>query len=114
MGGESQNAKDDLAKQVLGLGYNELDDIKKSVVDLMYDGAPPGLHPQLKTDDRNYWDRLADRVADYLPDFGQQGKYSVEIRHRLTHTSGLPGKARDSASSQSSSQIAYPSPSASA
>lgn len=33
---------------------------------------------------------LSDRVTDYLPDFGKQGKYSVEIRHLLTHTSGLP------------------------
>lgn len=34
--------------------------------------------------------RLSDRVTDYLPQFGKQGKYSVEIRHLLTHTSGLP------------------------
>lgn len=34
--------------------------------------------------------RLADRVVDYLPDFGKQGKYAVEVRHLLTHTSGLP------------------------
>ena len=30
MGDESHHAKDDLAKQVLGVGYDELDDIKKS------------------------------------------------------------------------------------
>jgi CubicO group peptidase (beta-lactamase class C family) len=33
---------------------------------------------------------LGDRVVDYLPDFGKQGKYGVEVRHLLTHTSGLP------------------------
>lgn len=33
---------------------------------------------------------LGDRVVDYLPDFGRQGKYGVELRHLLTHTSGLP------------------------
>ncbi|GIX03838.1 MAG: esterase [Planctomycetaceae bacterium] len=33
---------------------------------------------------------LHDRVADYLPEFGRRGKYGVEIRHLLTHTSGLP------------------------
>lgn len=33
---------------------------------------------------------LSDRVTDFLPDFGKQGKYGVEIRHLLTHTSGLP------------------------
>jgi CubicO group peptidase (beta-lactamase class C family) len=34
--------------------------------------------------------RLSDRVTDYLPAFGKQGKYSVEVRHLFTHTSGLP------------------------
>lgn len=33
---------------------------------------------------------LGDRVTEYLPDFGKQGKYGVEIRHLLTHSSGLP------------------------
>jgi CubicO group peptidase (beta-lactamase class C family) len=33
---------------------------------------------------------LGDRVSSYLPDFGKQGKYGVEVRHLLTHTSGLP------------------------
>lgn len=33
---------------------------------------------------------LGDRVADYIPEFGKHGKYGVEIRHLLTHTSGLP------------------------
>ncbi len=33
---------------------------------------------------------LADRVVDFLPEFGKQGKYGVEVRHLLTHTSGLP------------------------
>lgn len=33
---------------------------------------------------------LNDRVADYLPDFGKQGKYGTTVRNLLTHTSGLP------------------------
>jgi CubicO group peptidase (beta-lactamase class C family) len=33
---------------------------------------------------------LGDRVVDYLPEFGANGKYGVEVRHLLTHTSGLP------------------------
>jgi CubicO group peptidase (beta-lactamase class C family) len=33
---------------------------------------------------------LNDRVADYLPEFGKQGKYGTTIRNLLTHTSGLP------------------------
>jgi CubicO group peptidase (beta-lactamase class C family) len=33
---------------------------------------------------------LHDRVVEYLPEFGQNGKEDVRIRHLLTHTSGLP------------------------
>jgi CubicO group peptidase (beta-lactamase class C family) len=38
---------------------------------------------------------LADRVSDYIPEFGREGKYGVEIRHLLTHTSGLPDMLPD-------------------
>ena len=38
---------------------------------------------------------LADRVVDYIPQFGHAGKYGVEIRHLLTHTSGLPDMLPD-------------------
>ncbi|NQV32835.1 MAG: beta-lactamase family protein, partial [Phycisphaeraceae bacterium] len=31
-----------------------------------------------------------DTVATYLPDFASEGKDTVQIRHLLTHTSGLP------------------------
>ena len=33
---------------------------------------------------------LNDPVAKYLPDFASEGKGPVQIRHLLTHTSGLP------------------------
>jgi CubicO group peptidase (beta-lactamase class C family) len=33
---------------------------------------------------------LDDRVADYVPAFAANGKREVQIRHLLTHTSGLP------------------------
>ncbi|HET6423199.1 MAG TPA: serine hydrolase domain-containing protein, partial [Planctomycetaceae bacterium] len=33
---------------------------------------------------------LSDRVVDFLPAFGRQGKVGTEIRHLLTHSSGLP------------------------
>lgn len=33
---------------------------------------------------------LDDRVAEYVPAFAANGKESVQIRHLLTHTSGLP------------------------
>jgi CubicO group peptidase (beta-lactamase class C family) len=38
---------------------------------------------------------LADRVVDFLPEFGRNGKYGVELRHLLTHTSGLPDMLPD-------------------
>ena len=36
---------------------------------------------------------LSDRVADYLPEFGNRGKEAIRVRHLLTHTSGLPDMA---------------------
>ena len=33
---------------------------------------------------------LDDTVAELVPEFGQAGKESVQVRHLLTHTSGLP------------------------
>ena len=33
---------------------------------------------------------LDDRVTEFIPEFGQQDKAGVTIRHLLTHTSGLP------------------------
>ena len=33
---------------------------------------------------------LSDRVIDFIPEFGQNGKNGITVRHLLTHTSGLP------------------------
>src|SRR5579863_739479 len=33
---------------------------------------------------------LDDRVEQYIPAFGREGKHAVTLRHLLTHTSGLP------------------------
>jgi CubicO group peptidase (beta-lactamase class C family) len=33
---------------------------------------------------------LGDRVTEFLPEFGKEGKYGITVRHLLTHTSGLP------------------------
>ena len=38
---------------------------------------------------------LADRVVDFIPGFGREGKYGIEVRHLLTHTSGLPDMLND-------------------
>lgn len=33
---------------------------------------------------------LDDRVEDYVPGFGREGKHAITLRHLATHTSGLP------------------------
>lgn len=38
---------------------------------------------------------LSDKVIDYIPEFGQNGKNAVRIRNLLTHTSGLPDMLPD-------------------
>ena len=38
---------------------------------------------------------LADRIVDFIPSFGREGKYGIEVRHLLTHTSGLPDMLSD-------------------
>lgn len=38
---------------------------------------------------------LSDKVIDYIPEFGKNGKNAVRIRHLLTHTSGLPDMLPD-------------------
>src|SRR5262245_13021212 len=35
---------------------------------------------------------LGDRVARFLPDFADNGKADVQVRHLMTHTSGLPNQ----------------------
>lgn len=54
----------ELAQQLLACRYEELTPIQKSVIDLIATEAPSGVDPALRKDDRTYWDRLADRVAE--------------------------------------------------
>jgi CubicO group peptidase (beta-lactamase class C family) len=39
--------------------------------------------------------RLDDPVTEFVPEFGQNGKEGVTLRHMLTHTSGLPDMLPD-------------------
>lgn len=55
---------DALAKQLLGCDYQSLTPVQRSVIDLIANEAPSGVDPQLKHDDRTFWQRLADRVAE--------------------------------------------------
>jgi uncharacterized membrane protein len=54
---------DQLSRDLLATPYAELTDIKRSVIDLIAAEAPTGLNKALVSDDRSYWDRLADTVA---------------------------------------------------
>src|SRR5947209_4042126 len=59
----TEQAHDELAKQLLSCRYDELSDIQKSVIDLIATEAPSNLNPALRHDDRSFGDRLADHVA---------------------------------------------------
>jgi uncharacterized membrane protein len=61
MNGNAQRAE--LAMGLLNCSYDELTPIQKSVIDLIATEAPSGVDPKLRVDDRTYWERLADRVA---------------------------------------------------
>ena len=54
---------DQVARDLLSTPYAELTDIQRSVIDLIVAEAPTGLNAALVSDDRGYWDRLADTVA---------------------------------------------------
>ncbi|HYD27683.1 DUF1003 domain-containing protein [Brevundimonas sp.] len=54
--------QEELALGLLGAGYAELTPVQRSVVDLMAAEAPTGVGPSM-ADDRDFWDRTADRVA---------------------------------------------------
>jgi uncharacterized membrane protein len=58
-----EQRRGELAKGLLSCGYEELNPVQKSVIDLIANEAPSGVAPALKVDGRTYWERLADRVA---------------------------------------------------
>ncbi|WP_430424501.1 DUF1003 domain-containing protein [Phenylobacterium sp.] len=56
-------AKDQLAKNLLGSPYETLTPVQRSVIDLIATEAPTGLDSRLHTDDRKPGEKLSDRVA---------------------------------------------------
>jgi uncharacterized membrane protein len=52
-----------LAKDLLGSPYDQLTPVQRSVIDLIANETPTGLHPKLHLDERTFGERLADRVA---------------------------------------------------
>ncbi|THD64061.1 DUF1003 domain-containing protein [Phenylobacterium sp.] len=59
----SEQAHQQLAKQLLGCRYEELSPVQRSVIDLIATEAPSGVNKALKHDDRTFGARLADHVA---------------------------------------------------
>jgi uncharacterized membrane protein len=54
---------DQLARSLLGAPYAGLTPSQKSVIDLIVAEAPTGVDPSLEPDDRGFWERVADGVA---------------------------------------------------
>ena len=57
------DAREQLAKDLLGSPYGALNPVQRSVIDLIATEAPTGVDPKLQVDDRTFGQRLADRVA---------------------------------------------------
>ena len=68
--------RNELAQGLLGSPYEALTPVQKSVVDLMVSSAPTGISPVLEVDDRTFWDRLADKVAEVGGSWGFIGGFS--------------------------------------
>ena len=57
------NAHQELSKQLLSCTYEELNDVQRSVIDLIANEVPSGVDKALKHDHRSFGERLADQVA---------------------------------------------------
>jgi len=60
---KSDQQHDELARQLLSCSYADLNDVQKSVIDLIANEAPSSVAPQLRRDERTFGERLADHVA---------------------------------------------------
>jgi len=52
-----------LARELLACRYEDLTPVQRSVIDLIATEAPTGVSPELRVDNRNFPQRLADQVA---------------------------------------------------
>jgi uncharacterized membrane protein len=59
----SEDTRHQLAKELLGVAYENLTPIQRSVIDLVATEAPTAADPELKLDERTAGQRLADKVA---------------------------------------------------
>jgi uncharacterized membrane protein len=59
----TEDARQNLARQLLACSYEELTPVQRSVIDLIANEAPTATGPHLKLDDRTAGQKLADKVA---------------------------------------------------
>jgi uncharacterized membrane protein len=59
----AQAQHDELSRQLLSCPYSDLNDVQKSVIDLIANEAPSAVAPELRQDKRTFGERLADHVA---------------------------------------------------
>jgi len=60
----ASHVEEELAQQLLSSPYDALSPLQKSVIDLICSEQPTDVGTHLKLDDRTFWQRLADRVAE--------------------------------------------------
>ena len=70
---------DQLSRELLSVPYCDLNAVQRSVIDLIAAEAPTGLNEALVSDDRGYWDRLADKVAAVGGSWGFIGSFSAVL-----------------------------------
>jgi uncharacterized membrane protein len=59
----ASTARDELCKTLIGKAYQDLTPLQQSVVDLVAAERPSVENPAIRSDDRSFWERLADQVA---------------------------------------------------
>ncbi len=75
----TEERRDQLSRELLSMPYRDLNEVQCSVIDLIAAEAPTGLNKRLVSDDRTYWDRLADKVAAVGGSWGFIGGFSAAL-----------------------------------
>jgi uncharacterized membrane protein len=95
LGRTAMDMREQLARDLLGTSYGELTSQKKSVIDLIADQKPSGLGPLAKVDERDGWEKLADRVASVGGSWGFIMSFMIVLAIWVTLNSLLASRAFD-------------------
>ena len=88
----SDTTERQLAENLIGKPYDQLTPLQKSVVALVAAETPTKEHPALATDDRTFWERLADHVAAVGGSWGFIFGFFVVLVGWMLINSGLGSK----------------------